>query len=163
MSRQEWKLSQCSFWCIHIHPVCPDPHPCNLYAQYSSVFTLLFFEVNSLFSHMQYLPPDHQLTGEEVNPQMAEAMLMQSPLATSLLQSFLATSLWLGQQDTPRSHSTPKPQHQVILFSLSISLTLASSRITVSCSYSNYFFCRTKITSLENIFIATPFTVHYIT
>ncbi|KAK4309335.1 hypothetical protein Pmani_019030 [Petrolisthes manimaculis] len=58
-------------------------------------------------------PEDHQLTGDEVNPQMAEAMLMQSPLATSLLQSFLATSLWLGQQDTPRSQPTPKPKHQV--------------------------------------------------
>lgn len=56
---------------------------------------------------------------EGVPPQVAEAMLMQSPLATSLLQSFLATSLWFGSPDNntqKRKQSTntkQKQQHQV--------------------------------------------------
>lgn len=41
-------------------------------------------------------------TGSTMDSQVAEAMLMQSPLATSLLQSFLATSLWFGSPDNEK-------------------------------------------------------------
>ncbi|CAL4060036.1 unnamed protein product [Meganyctiphanes norvegica] len=41
-------------------------------------------------------------TGSAMDSQVAEAMLMQSPLATSLLQSFLATSLWFGSPDNDK-------------------------------------------------------------
>nr|XP_045595540.1 WASH complex subunit 2-like isoform X2 [Procambarus clarkii] len=59
-----------------------------------------------------------QAGGECVSPQVAEAMLMQSPLATSLLQSFLATSLWFGSPETSKKKKTgvqskPKHTHQV--------------------------------------------------
>ncbi|XP_053640883.1 uncharacterized protein [Cherax quadricarinatus] len=59
-----------------------------------------------------------QPAGESVSPQVAEAMLMQSPLATSLLQSFLATSLWFGSPETSKKKklggpSKQKQQHQV--------------------------------------------------
>ncbi|XP_042219509.1 inner centromere protein A-like isoform X2 [Homarus americanus] len=61
------------------------------------------------------LPPE---TSESMSPQVAEAMLMQSPLATSLLQSFLATSLWFGSPDTSKKKKSggqtkQKQQHQV--------------------------------------------------
>nr|XP_027233202.1 uncharacterized protein LOC113824637 isoform X2 [Penaeus vannamei] len=46
--------------------------------------------------------PDSQA----VPPHVAEAMLMQSPLATSLLQSFLATSLWFGSPETSKKKKT---------------------------------------------------------
>lgn len=57
---------------------------------------------------------------QAVPPHMAEAMLMQSPLATSLLQSFLATSLWFGSPDTSKKKKTggqakQKQLQQVIL------------------------------------------------
>ncbi|XP_064119082.1 LOW QUALITY PROTEIN: uncharacterized protein LOC135224101 [Macrobrachium nipponense] len=55
--------------------------------------------------------------GVAVPPQVAEAMLMQSPLATSLLQSFLATSLWFGSPETTNkkvgSQSKLKQEQQV--------------------------------------------------
>lgn len=43
---------------------------------------------------------------QAVPPHVAEAMLMQSPLATSLLQSFLATSLWFGSPETSKKKKT---------------------------------------------------------
>ncbi|XP_068248113.1 neurofilament medium polypeptide-like [Palaemon carinicauda] len=56
-------------------------------------------------------------SGVAVPPQVAEAMLMQSPLATSLLQSFLATSLWFGSPETPNkkvsNQSKLKQEQQV--------------------------------------------------
>lgn len=64
------------------------------------------------------LPP-HAEVSEGVPPQVAEAMLMQSPLATSLLQSFLATSLWFGSPDNntqkrkQNTNTKQKQQHQV--------------------------------------------------
>lgn len=59
-----------------------------------------------LMEEMQMNQLQNQSDSQAVPPHVAEAMLMQSPLATSLLQSFLATSLWFGSPETSKKKKT---------------------------------------------------------